>query len=623
MDDFIFGTTGFSERRAVQFRQQLAGVVHHHRTEPLSPRPGQPVTIWLWVGDGQRIDAACCYYTTDGSDPRGRRGRAETGRAIPLTPAEVEWVDLRWAFGRWWRGELPPQPAGTLVRYRLEAFSAWGGDSVWADGGARFACLVDESQPPAWAREAIIYQIFVDRFYPGNGRPWLTPEDPAHGFYGGTLQGVIDQLDYIAAAGFTAIWLTPIFASPSHHGYDATDYYRIEPRLGDNATLKRLVQEAHGRGLKVILDFVANHCSHQHPFFQAAQQDRTSPYYPWFTFQQWPHDYATFFGVKWLPQWNLDYPPARQYLIEIACHWLTEYGVDGYRLDYTLGPSHDFWTEFRQATRRVAPDSFTIAEAVESPQVMRTYTGRLDGCLDFPFAQVARQTFAFDTLDMAQLDAFLSCRAAYFPDNLLLGTFLDNHDMNRFLWLAKDKRRLRLAALFQFTQASPPVVYYGTEVGLSQTGDVRTPRGNTYHHFARAPMLWGDDQDTDLLACYRRLAALRRDRPAIRAGDRLTLHLDAAAGTYAYGVFQPQDRQNSPSPGQDLRPQASNLQSPALIVALNNSDTPTSLVLPVGRLGLADGVTLKDVLNGGKAGVTGGEVVVNLAGRSGLALVSD
>jgi glycosidase len=530
----------------------------------------------------------------------------------------VEWVDLRWAFGRWWRCELPPQPAGTIVRYRLEAFSSLGGEGVWADGGARFAYLVDDAAPPAWARDAIIYHIFVDRFYPGANRAWLTPTQP-NGWYGGTLQGVIDKLDYIADLGVTTIWLSPIFDSPSYHGYDATDYYSVNPRYGTNDILKRLVQEAHLRGLRVLLDFVPNHCSKQHPFFLAAQRDRKSPYYRWFTFTQWPTEYASFFDVKNMPQWNLDYPPARAYMIEAACHWLTEYGVDGYRLDYALGPSHDFWTDFRHATRRAAPDSFTIAEAVESPEVMRTYAGRIDGCLDFPLAQVMRQVFGDDSLDVAHLDAFLAHRSAYFPANLILGTFLDNHDMNRFLWLAKgDARRLRLAALCQFTLGSPPIIYYGTEVGLSQTGDVRGPHGNAFHHHARQPMLWGDAQDSSLLAYYRRLSALRREHPAIREGERMILHLDAVAGTYAYACtsVHPRARQDT------------------VLVALNTSSLPATLFLPVARsdvpssstameagLSLPDGTELVDVLGGGRVVVAGGRVTITLAPRSGAALV--
>ena len=600
MEDFIFGPTNFSEQRTAQTRQRLGGVVHAYRTEPLAPRPDDVVTVWVWVGDEQRVDRACCYYTTDHSDPQGERGEAQEGTAVSMWAAEIDWVELRWGFGRWWACQLPPQPEGTIVRYRLEAFSSLGGPSVWADNGALFSYVSSSLQPPDWARDAIIYHVFVDRFYPGNGHPWLKPAKPT-GFYGGTLQGVIDKLDYIAGVGATAIWLSPIFSSPSHHGYDCTDYYHVDARLGDNETLRQLVEGAHQRGVKVLLDFVPNHCSNQHPFFLAAQRYHASEYYNWFTFKHWPDDYASFFGVKSLPQWNLNYGPARQYIIDAARHWITEYGVDGYRLDYSLGPAHEFWSDFHLAVRHAFPGSFCIAEAVESPAVMRTYSGRLDACLDFPLTQVLRQVFGDGSMDVARLDSFLAARAAYFPANLMLGVFLDNHDMNRFLWMAGgDKRRLKLAALCQFTLPSPPIVYYGTEAGIVQSGDVRGAQGNAYHHHARTTMPWDDAQDGDLVAYYTRLAALRRAHPALRMGTHTALHIDAAAGTYAYACHELTDR---------------------VVVVINNGDTVAAPSVPVAEIGLADGASMTDALAGAKVTVTQGRALVKLAPRTGALLV--
>ena len=123
MDDFIFGATNFSQERTAQRRKRLGGVVHAYRTEPLAPRPGDVVTVWLWVGDEQRVDRACCYYTTDGSDPRAtRRGRARAS-GMPMWASQVEWVELRWSFGRWWhvpaagaaRGHAGALPPGSLL----------------------------------------------------------------------------------------------------------------------------------------------------------------------------------------------------------------------------------------------------------------------------------------------------------------------------------------------------------------------------------------------------------------------------------------------------------------------------------------------------------------------------
>jgi glycosidase len=129
----------------------------------------------------------------------------------------------------------------------------------------------------------VIYQVFVDRFYPGRGRDWAQTDD-LRGFCGGTLWGVAEKLDYIADLGVTCIWLSPIFPSPSHHGYDATDLYHVEPRLGGDEALRTLVSEAHRRDIRVLLDYVCNHVSQYHPVFVEAQADPTSPYRDWFTF---------------------------------------------------------------------------------------------------------------------------------------------------------------------------------------------------------------------------------------------------------------------------------------------------------------------------------------------------
>lgn len=599
MDDFVFGTTNFSEERALQVRRRLGGVVHAHRTEPLAPQAGDVVTIWLWVGDQQRVDHACCFYTTDGSEPQGERGVAGNGDVCQMWPGSVEWVDLRWSFGRWWHAQVPPQPEGTLVRYRLQAWSASGGESVWADDGELFSYMAGSPAPPAWIGDAVIYHVFVDRFYAGDGRPWLAPRQPT-GFYGGTLQGVREKLDYIGSTGANTLWLSPVFSSPSHHGYDCTDYYHVDERHGGNDALRRLVDDAHRRGMRVLLDFVANHCSNQHPFFLEAQRERASQYANWFTFTRWPGAYASFFGVKSLPQWNLNHPPTRQYIIDAACYWLREFDIDGYRLDYTLGPSHDFWLDFHRAVRRTRRDTFCIAEAVESPEVMRSYSGRIEGCLDFPLLEAMRRVFGGASMDVGQLDAFLTQRAAYFPENLVLGSFLDNHDMNRFLWMAGgDKRRLKLAALCQFSLPSVPIIYYGTEAGIEQSGDVRGPSGNAFHHHARTPMPWGAAQDQDLLAYYRRLADLRRAHPALRRGASATVYLNANAGVYAYLCRLLGDR---------------------VLVALNTGGTTARFTVPVAALGIADGAVMRDALHGESYHVADGQVQIALPTLSGAAL---
>ncbi len=180
----------------------------------------------------------------------------------------------------------------------------------------------------------------MDRFNHGAGKAWKQTSDVCQPF-GGTLAGVIAKLPYIKEMGFNAIWLTPIFASPSHHGYDTSDYFQINPAFGTLEEFNLMVSEAHRLGIRIILDFVANHCSNEHPYFQDALKNENSSYHDWFVWKKWPA-YDSFFDVGTMPKINLSYgSPARDHLLSAAKYWL-ELGVDAYRLDYAYGPEHDF-----------------------------------------------------------------------------------------------------------------------------------------------------------------------------------------------------------------------------------------------------------------------------------------
>lgn len=562
--DFVFGTLATTELRLAQIVADGAGVLHAQDLDPIDPDPDVPIRVGVTIGRRVDADHVTCYYTTDGSDPAGEHGAASVGAAVDLERIGVDWDTLSWSYRERWSGVLPGQPDRTLIRYRIEAWSdrspvnwwatevagmvrgrrpdglsdedaattTWLGD-VWpVRRTGSYAVHVDRDRVPAWLRDAVIYHVFVDRFAPPDGRDFATPATP-NGFYGGAIRGVLERIDHIAGLGADCILLSPIFPSPSHHGYDATDLRSVEPRLGTEDDLRALITSAHDRGIRVILDFAVNHVSSRHPAFLAALADRNAPTVDWFTFIDWPDDYLTFFGVRDHPQIDSDDPGARAHMIDAARHWL-ELGVDGFRCDYANGPSHAFWSEFRAAIREIAPDSAMLGEVVETPAVQRTYQGRMDGCLDFIMLQLIRGAFAFGTLRPSELDSALRRHLAYVPDDFVLPSFLDNHDMNRFLWVVGgDVRRLRLAALFQCTLPSPPIVYYGTEVGLSQERDVRSADGSGHPEEARLPMRWGRHQDRSLYDDYRRLIELRRSAPALWRGERTTILTDDATGSYA------------------------------------------------------------------------------------------
>ncbi len=520
MEDFIFGTLSTDASRIAHLQNLHGGITHAHRRTPRDPNPGQAITLELTIGPSYPQNQAWVYWTNDGSDPEGKNGDATNGHAIPLQPVDTEWNTFLWGYVRKFRGEIPAQDAGTLIRYRVAAGGTTGAE-IFADSGTYYAFYVDNDPPPAWTKDAIIYQVFADRFYNTTGDFPKTEDKPSLKC-NGTLRGIIEKLDYIAELGVNVLWFTPVFSSPSYHGYDATSFFEINPRLGTQADFKELVEQSHARNIRILMDFVPNHWSNQHPNFIEATRDQNSPYTKWYTFEKWPQEYKTFFGVKNLPQINLRYAPAREHVLEAAKYWL-DFGVDGFRVDYCIGPSPDFYADFRRVTRTTKPDSWTFGEAVDPPDSQLAFEGGMDGTLDFMLLEGLRKTFAFGKWNARQFAEFLDRHEAYFPASFSRPSFLDNHDMNRFLWVAhNDIHKLKLAALCQFTLIGAPVIYYGTEVGLSQPKDVMQ-NGRAIHEEARMPMLWGDDQNKELLEFYRALINIRKNESALTQGTRKTI----------------------------------------------------------------------------------------------------
>jgi cyclomaltodextrinase / maltogenic alpha-amylase / neopullulanase len=556
LPEFVFGPLSTVEGRARRAASAGFGFYHDGILEPLDPRPGEPIIVTARAGTGVAIQTATLSYTVDGSRPETpAESTAEAATShLPMARTTVTWDTVGWRYVERWTATIPGQPAGTHVRYLISALTATG-ETIYTPhfdlNAAEFAANpgafdvsffqrvarngspqlyefnVDEDTIPAWLREAVIYQIFVDRFAPSPGAAFSGNPDLS-AFQGGTLAGLLARLDYIASLGVTCLWLTPIFPSPSHHGYDATDYLSVEPRLGTEEDLRRLVAEAHARGIRVLLDFVANHVSNRHPAFLVASNDPDAATRSWFYFRDMPGRYLAYYDIPELPILNPEQPGVRDYLVKAACYWL-ELGCDGFRLDHAHGVTHGFWSAFRAATRACRPTSVTIGEITETPRVTRSYTGRMDGALDFELVELLRAYFIFGKLGPSQFHAALDRHFAYFGTGLALPSFLDNHDMNRFLWSAGgDQRKLRLAALCQFTLPGPPIIYYGTEVGLSQR------RGVGRLEEARLPMPWDEAQDMALLTFYRDLVHLRRATGPAWSLPRRPLLIDDARCLYVY-----------------------------------------------------------------------------------------
>ena len=210
-----------------------------------------------------------------------------------------------------------------------------------------------------------------------------------------------------------------------------------------------------------------------------------------------------------------------------------------------------------------------------------------DGCLDFLLADALRRTFVLETSTLLEFEAFLAAHETYFAKNFSLPAFLDNHDMTRILYLAgEDKAKVRLAALVLFTLTAPPVIYNGTEVGISQ----RNPLGRFEE--ARLPMLWGDEQDEDLLTYFQQLGALRKQFPVLTSGKRKVIHLDVQNGTYAY-----------------LRTS----ETSSVLIVLNTSRRAQTIDVPVATFQ----TPVKDLLNGNQVTISEDSIKVSLAAQRG------
>ncbi len=521
LGEFLFGPLTSLKGRLAAVRTESLGFFPLSLQEPLDPRPGEPVRVTCRTGNDVELEAVLVFWRGDGGDPEWneeRRPLAGTG-CVAARRGEAFWDLPNWGYGEEWMAELPPQEEGTLLQYVILGIDASGhvlscpGSHPFPAPGMPersrrpgddtphlFAVSVDRLEPPGWLRSAVIYQVMVDRFSP----------DPGKGFkkgalterLGGTLLGVASRLDYLASLGVDTLWLSPIVASPDYHGYAASDYLEVEPALGGEGAWRTLVEEARKRGMRIILDFVANHVSDTHPAFREAVASPKSPLRSWFRFSG-RRNYSAFFDVASQPELDTENPEVRRLLLDAARYWLRE-GCDGFRLDYALGLSHGAWSRLRKVSREEFPESTTIGEITAPPRTLRSYAGRMDGCLDFLLCELLRGVFAHRTLTMGAFDQQVRRHLEYFGDRLVLPSFLDNHDMSRFLWVCGSRERLRLAALCQFCLPGPPVVYYGTEIGLSQ----HAPCGPLEE--SRLPMPPEKEWDLDLLQFYSDLVRLRR-----------------------------------------------------------------------------------------------------------------
>ncbi len=507
--DTLFGDLGKRSYRARYQSKRLYGLHHYDRVQTDYFQGNARLNIEATSHSKQSVSSLHLVFTLDDWATR---------QALEFEKADLHWNTLSWGWLQTWKLQLQAKE-GAILRYYIYA-NLSDGSKVYADNqvvsemqATQFAqWLNPRNLAPTWSKTARVYQIFVDRFNPGRNRDWLQTQNLLSPF-GGTLRGVIDKLDHIQGLGFNTIWLTPIFSSPSHHGYDISDYTQIEPRIGTEEDLCELLTLAHQKGIKVLLDFVANHCSNQHPAFQSGLADQFVAHSGWFTWTKWPKRYQSYYNVKTMPELKLRFgSPARAHLIEAAQKWL-RLGVDGYRLDYAIGPDRDFWVDFQRACLEINPECWTFGEVVAPADEQTQLFGSMHGTLDFLTCQALRETFATRNWDAARLAGYLQSFQDAFPPGFSRPAFIDNHDMNRFVFTAEgnlDAVHAALSLLYLFPQ--PPIVYYGTEFDLSQHRSIHD-RGASGFDEARLAMPWDTAPMPETAGLLRQLADFRQANP--------------------------------------------------------------------------------------------------------------
>jgi neopullulanase len=431
---------------------------------------------------------------------------------------------------------------------------------------------------PAWVRDAVFYQIFPDRFAasprvhkPGDLEPWDSPPT-AHGFKGGDLLGVVERLGYLAALGINAIYLNPVFASASNHRYHTYDYFAVDPLLGGNDALRELLDTAHGRGIRVILDGVFNHAGRGFwPFHHVLENGGASPYRDWFILDPAVRDgrrvlhayptaadpgapdepgppgehrpgrrsvrrlgYQAWWDLPGLPKLNIENPEVREHVLQVAEHWL-RFGIDGWRLDVPEEiDDPEFWREFRRRCRAVNPEAYLVGE-IWHPAPDWLAGDRFDAVMNYPLAEAIISYAGASTLDRSVLDRhheygpnvhpldgpgfaarLTDLLSAYDPAVIAAQlNLLDSHDTPRLLTIVGgDRDACRLAVLLQATLPGAPSTYYGDEVGMEGGLDPDCRRA-----FPSDEAAW----DHGLLAFVGSAFRLRRRVPQLRSDGVVVL----------------------------------------------------------------------------------------------------
>lgn len=457
---------------------------------------------------------------------------------------------------------------------RPEDFSQYYGEEIASRFDFQLLVYEEREVPPEWFCGGILYQIFPDRFSSAGERPIKSgavlcrdrdrfptflrdrEENKKNNvFFGGDLAGIEKKLDYLASLGVTALYLNPIFESPSNHRYDTADYRHVDEMLGGDEAFDRLLKAARKHGMEIILDGVFNHTGSDSIYFNAkgtygsggAAQTKDSPYYSWYTFERYPDRYDAWWDIHTLPRVRSDNPIYREFLFgrEGVVRQYMKKGIAGWRLDVADELSDDFLREFTQTVLEEKPDALVLGEVWEDATTKVAYGerkrylrgGELDSVMNYPVRQAIIDYLIRGDF-MALRRTLLSIYGHYPPPaaNTLMN-ILGTHDTERILTALGDgtapqslpyaalaehemrpeervrgKELLRLAVCIQMLLPGVPCIFYGDEAGIEGYGDP----------FCRRPYPW-EGEDQEILSFYRAIGSVRRSERTILAHGAFVL----------------------------------------------------------------------------------------------------
>jgi Glycosidases len=373
---------------------------------------------------------------------------------------------------------------------------------------------------PEWFKNAIVYNIFPDSF--ATSKRYISCKGIevqrsdgtiCKSRLGGTIKGVLENLDYIENLGFNCIYLNPIFTAGEYHKYDVLDYYHIDPCFGTNEEFRQLVDRVHEKGMHIVIDGVFNHCSWKFFAFEdVIKEGEGSNYKDWFYDVTFPvarpqsdeeiPAYSCFAYERKMPKLNTSNRAVKDYFVAVGRYWIHEFKIDGWRLDVANEIDRNFWREFRNGVKEENPEAVLIGEVWENSEIW--LRGDIfDSTMNYDFRKHCLDFFALDKFNAEQFGAKINQMYLRYSTNICNGqlNLLDSHDVARFLSLCnEDMKRWKQALVFLMLTPGVPSIVYGDEKEITGIEEIEY----------RQPMAWGKTENTqeDFI---KKLISLRRE----------------------------------------------------------------------------------------------------------------